>query len=141
MEELWSSSSGDQDSGSLKTVASGLGGANPRTAARLKAQMQVDELRPLDVSFEGSDEGDERPLGMGTGGDSAGKDRDEVVAVWPEETLLQSGDYLRLSVSHILGFISFAIGWATNGPHTCLVVASPFPHGRRQPRYYSQSLP
>ena len=100
LEELWSSSSGDQDLGSLKTVASGLGGANPGTAARLKAQMQADELRPLDASSEGSDEGDKRPLPMGVGGDSDGKEQDEVMTLWPEETLLQAGDYLRLNVSH-----------------------------------------
>jgi hypothetical protein len=115
LEELWiSSSSGDQDSGSLRTIAAGLGGgADPGTAARLKAQMQVDGLRPLDARSVGSDEGGERPLRMGTGGGSDGKDQDETVAVWPEETLLEAGDYLRLGVSRTLHFTSSAIGLAT----------------------------
>jgi hypothetical protein len=62
--------------------------------------MQVDALRPLNTSsVGGEDEDDEGPLRMGTGVDSDGKDDTEAIAVWPDETLLQVGAYLRLSVS------------------------------------------
>lgn len=101
MEAVWSaSSSGDPDSGSLRITRTSRGGADPGAAARLKAQMQADGLRPLDPSSDGSGEGDE---------DSDRKEHGEAVAVWPEETLLQVGDYLRLSVSRILHFTSPAI--------------------------------
>ena len=103
LEELWTSSpSGDQDPGPLRVVKSGQGGADAGTAARLKAQMQADGLRPLDAGSIGNEEDDERRLRMGAEAVPDGKDHDEAVAVWPEETLIQAGDYLRLSVSRIL---------------------------------------
>ena len=82
------------------------GGHDTGTASRLKARMQADALRPLNSDSVGSDEdeGGERPLRMGTG---VGSDRDdpaEPVAVWPEEMLVQAGNYLRLSVSCFLQF-------------------------------------
>lgn len=79
---------------------------NAGTAARLKTQMQADALAPLQSVSVGSDEDDdeERPLQARTGVDSDQKDPDETVAVWPEETLFQVGDYLRLSVSCFLHF-------------------------------------
>ncbi|KAF9649634.1 hypothetical protein BDM02DRAFT_3094437 [Thelephora ganbajun] len=73
-------------------------------ATRLKAQMQTDALRPLDPGPIGNDEDgdDERPLRMRTGVDSDRKEPAETTAVWPEETLLQVSDYLRLSASQRL---------------------------------------
>ena len=95
LEELWSSSSSaGPNPDSLST--------DPGAAARLKAQIQADALRPLNISsVENEEEGGERPLRMGTGADSDRNGSDDTVAVplWPEETLLQVGDYLRLSVS------------------------------------------
>jgi hypothetical protein len=63
--------------------------------------MQADALQPLNSGPIGSeeDEDDGRPLRMGTSVDPEGKDHAETVAVWPEETLLQVGAYLRLGVS------------------------------------------
>ena len=68
--------------------------------------MQADALRTLHSVSIGSDEDDddEGPLRMGTGADSDQKDPSETFAVWPEETLLQVGNYLRLSVSCFLCF-------------------------------------
>jgi hypothetical protein len=112
LEEHWNSlSSGDQESGALRVIKSGEGGA-----ALLKAQMQADGLRPLDAGAVVDEEDDEGPLRMGTSTDSDGKDHDEAVAVWPEETLVQAGDYLRLSVSCTLRFTSSASDLDTNGP-------------------------
>lgn len=98
----------------MGVVEPGQGGTDLGTTARLKAQMQADALRPLSTSSVGGEEGDdERPLRMGTCVDSDGQDHDEAIAVWPEETLLQVGGYLRLSVSRILRFTSSAIGLVT----------------------------
>ena len=68
--------------------------------------MQADALRPLRSVSAGSEEDDneERPLRAGAGVDSDQKDPGETAAVWPEETLFQVGDYLRLSVSCFLCF-------------------------------------
>lgn len=103
LEELWSSSSsGVLDPGPPATTKPGEGTrTDAGTATRLKAQMQADALRPLhSVSAGGDeDEDDERLLSVGTGVDSDRKDPAKIVTVWPEETLLQVGDYLRLSVS------------------------------------------
>lgn len=104
LEELWSASSGDPDHSALKVSESGQGGTDAGAIARLKAQMQAEALRPLNTSSVGNEEDDERPLRMGTDVDPGGKDHDESVAVWPEEILLQVGDYLRLSVSRVLHF-------------------------------------
>ena len=84
------------------------GGPDIGTAARLKAQMQANALRPLNTVAVGSDEGEEgeRPLRMGTGVDSGREDPAEAIPVWPEETLLQVRDYLWLSVSRSLRFPS-----------------------------------
>ena len=90
-------------------MKSGQGEApNVGTAARLKAQMQADALRPLNTGSVGSGEGenDERPLRMGTGVDSDREDPVETIPVWPEETLRQVGDYLWLSVSRSFRFPS-----------------------------------
>ena len=75
-------------------------------AARLKAQMQADALRPLssDSVGSGEDEDGECPLRVGTGVDSSQEDHAEAIAVWSEEMLLQIGGYLRLSVSCSLRF-------------------------------------
>ena len=105
--ELLSSSPLDvPDPGSSDISKSGKeAGTGAGTAARLKAQMQADSLRPLHPVSAGSDEddGDGRPL-LGIDVDSDQKDPGETVAVWPEETLLQVGDYLQLSVSCFLCF-------------------------------------
>ena len=63
--------------------------------------MQADALRPVNSGLVGNDEGegDDGPLRMGTGADPDRTDLGETVAVWPEETLLQVADYLRLNVS------------------------------------------
>lgn len=101
LEESWSSSSElVPDSGPSGSVKPNQGGPDGGTAARLKARMQADALRPLNASPVG-DEDEERPLPMRTGVDPGQEDHVET-AVWPEETLLQVGDYLRLSVSHPL---------------------------------------
>jgi len=97
---LSSSSSGAPDPGSSDTTNSGdVGGLEAGTAARLKAQMEADALRPLDSGSVGSDgdDDDERPLRMRTAVDPDGKDLASTVVVWPEETLLQVGGYLQLS--------------------------------------------
>ena len=61
--------------------------------------MRADALEPLDLVPTGIDEDDERPLRMETRADSDRKDPGGAVVMWPEETLLQASDYLRLSVS------------------------------------------
>jgi len=109
LEELLSSSSSTvPDLGPSGIAKSGYGeGPEAGTAARLKAQMQADALRPLVSGSVGSDdEGDDdkRPLRMGTGADPNRKEPAATVAVWPEETLLQVGGYLQLSVSRFLHF-------------------------------------
>jgi hypothetical protein len=108
LEELLSSSSSAvPDPGVSDTTKSGRwGGPDPGTTARLKAQMQADALRPLNPGSVGSDEDEdgERPLRMGTAVDPDRIDPVEAITVWPEETLLQVGDYLRLSVSRFLRF-------------------------------------
>lgn len=73
-------------------------------AARLKTQMQADALKPLDLVPTGIDEEDENPLRMGTCTDSDRKDPGGAAVMWPEETLLQVSNYLRLSVSSFHGF-------------------------------------
>lgn len=101
-ELLSSSSSGIHDPGPSDIAKTGQGmGSDAGTAARLKAQMQADALRPLNSDSAGSDDGEdgERPLRTGTGVDSDQRDVAETVPVWPEETLIEVGNYLRLSVS------------------------------------------
>lgn len=91
------------DSGPLGTAKSGRGEPDAGTAVRLKAQIQADALQPLNTDSAGNeDDEDGRPLRMGTGVDPERKDDAESVAVWPEETLHQVGDYLRLGVSCFL---------------------------------------
>ena len=107
--ELLSSSSGVPEPGSSDIMKSGQEeGTDNGAAARLKVQMQADALRPLNSGSVGSDEDEEggRPLRMETGMDSDRKDPAENIAVWPDETLLQVGDYLRLSVSRFLQYRS-----------------------------------
>lgn len=108
LEELLSSSSSAvPDPGVSDTTKSGQrGGPDAGTTARLKAQMQADALRPLNPGSVGSDEDEdgERPLRMGTAVDPDRIDPVEAITVWPEETLLQVGDYLRLNVSRFLRF-------------------------------------
>jgi len=113
LEELWSPSPPDVlDPNSSDITEPGRGeGTEAGSAARLRAQMQVDALRPLDSTSSGSDEDqdEKRLLCMGTGVDFDRKDSTENIAVWPEETLLQVGEYLRLSVSRFLRFTSLAV--------------------------------
>jgi len=106
LEELLPSlPSGVPDPGSPDISKSGKGaGTDSGTAARLKAQMQADALKPLYSvpAGNGEDDDDDRPLRMGTGIDSDQKDPGEIVAVWPEETLVRVSNYLQLSVSRFL---------------------------------------
>lgn len=94
------------------------GGPDAATAARLKAQIQADALRPLSTGSVGCDEGedDDRPLRMGTGVHADRGDPAESVAVWPEESLLQVGDYLQLGVSRFPLFPSSAVDSTANHP-------------------------
>jgi hypothetical protein len=111
LNELWSSqSSVVPDPGPSDIEKLCQGGPDAGKAARLKAQMEADALQPLKSSSGGGevDEDDERPLRVGTGVSSDRDDHVETVAVWPEETLLQVGDYLRLSVSNSLHFPLFS---------------------------------
>ena len=107
LEELLPSlPSGVPDPGSPDISKSGKGaGTDSGTTARLKAQMQADALKPLYSMSAGNgedDDDDDRPLRMGTGIDSDQKDPDDIVAVWPEETLVRVSNYLQLSVSRFL---------------------------------------
>ena len=105
LEEFYSSSSSAIPvAGSPGTIKPGPQVPDAGAAARLKAQMQADALRPLDAGSVGDegDEEDERRIRMGSGVDLGREDHDGTVAVWPEETLLQVGDYLRLNVSGTL---------------------------------------
>jgi hypothetical protein len=61
-----------------------------------------------------NDDDDGRPLQMETGVDTDQKDPCETVAVWPEEALLQVGNYLRLSVSCFYVFPSPVIDLAAS---------------------------
>jgi len=78
--------------------------------------MQADALRPLTSGSVGGGEGEdgERPLRMGTGVSSDREDPAEAIPVWPEETLLQVGDYLWLSVSLSFRFPSPTIDVVSN---------------------------
>jgi len=101
-QSLSTSPSGVPDPGPSDITISGWGvEPDAGTAARLKTQMQADALQPLNTGSVGSDEGEDgdHPLRMGTGVHADRGDPAESVAVWPEETLLQVGDYLRLGVS------------------------------------------
>jgi len=99
LEELWlcSSSLLVPGPGSLGTGKAGQSGPDAGTAVRLKVQIQADALQPLNTgSVENEDDEGERPLRMGTGADTERNDDAESVVVWPEETLHQVSDYLRL---------------------------------------------
>jgi len=129
LEEFLSSSSlGISDPGASDSTKSGQGGGpDAGTAARLKAQMQADALRPLNSGSVGSNGGEdgERPLRMGTGVGSDGGDPVETIPVWPEESLLQVSDHLWLSVSRSLSFPSPTIDFVAPAPLPRSII-SPF---------------